>query len=82
MSELQSEIKEILAEIFDIEEERIGLDTHFQDDLEADSMDALEIIMCLEDKYQITIEKEFLPEMVTLQKVKDLVNQLIEEKTS
>ena len=51
-------IKEIIAEQLGVEEEVITVDTNLMKDLEADSLDAVEIIMAIEDEYDIEIPDE------------------------
>ncbi len=51
-------IKEIIAEQLNVNKESVTLDTHLMKDLEADSLDAVEIIMAIEDEYEIEIPDE------------------------
>lgn len=51
-------IKEIIAEQLNVEESQIAMDTHLMKDLEADSLDAVEIIMAIEDEFDIEIPEE------------------------
>ena len=51
-------IKEIIAEQLGVEEDVITVDTNLMKDLEADSLDAVEIIMAIEDEYDIEIPDE------------------------
>ncbi len=51
-------IKEIIAEQLGVEEDVITLDTNLMKDLEADSLDAVEIIMAIEDEYDIEVPDE------------------------
>ena len=46
-------IKEIIIEQLSVEEDDITMDTHLMKDLEADSLDAVEIIMAIEDEFDI-----------------------------
>ena len=76
MQQLQEEIRTELSRLFEIPSEKIQPHAHFINDLDADSMDALEMLMMLEEKYQIEINQELLPELVTLQQVTELVERL------
>ena len=53
------EIRDIIAEQLSIDDlDELTLDTSLKDDLNADSLDAVEVIMALEDKYDIEIAEE------------------------
>ena len=64
-------IKEIIIEQLSVEEDDITMDTHLMKDLEADSLDAVEIIMAIEDEYGIEIPDEVAEKFQT---VGDLVH--------
>ena len=51
-------IKEIIAEQLGVEEDVITMDTNLMKDLEADSLDAVEIIMAIEDEFDIEVPDE------------------------
>ena len=71
-------VKEIIVEQLGVEEDKVQLDTHLMKDLEADSLDAVEIIMAIEEEYGIEIPDE---EAEKFQKVSDLVD-FVEEKSN
>ena len=48
-------VKAILAEQFDVEEDKVTADTDLQEDLGADSLDTVELIMELEKQFDVTI---------------------------
>jgi acyl carrier protein len=48
-------IRELIVEQLGVEEDAITLGTHLMKDLEADSLDAVEIIMAIEDEFDIEI---------------------------
>ena len=48
-------IRELIVEQLGVEEDAITLSTHLMKDLEADSLDAVEIIMAIEDEFDIEI---------------------------
>lgn len=64
-------IKAIIAEQLGVEEDAINTETHLMKDLEADSLDAVEIIMAIEDEFDIEIPDE---DAEKFQTVSDLVN--------
>lgn len=51
-------IREIIVEQLGVEESAVALDTHLMKDLEADSLDAVEIIMAIEDEFEIEVPDE------------------------
>ena len=48
-------VKAILSEQFDVEEDTITLDTTIADDLGADSLDVVDLLMSIEDEFEIEI---------------------------
>lgn len=63
-------IKGIIAEQLGVEEDAISMETNLMKDLEADSLDAVEIIMAIEDEFDIEIPDE---DAEKFQTVADLV---------
>ena len=51
-------IKSIIAEQLGVDEEAVKMETHLMTDLEADSLDAVEIIMAIEDEFDIEVPDE------------------------
>ena len=51
-------IKGIIAEQLGVEEDAISMETNLMKDLEADSLDAVEIIMAIEDEFDIEVPDE------------------------
>lgn len=51
-------IREIIAEQLSVDEDLVNMGTHLMKDLEADSLDAVEIIMAIEDEFEIEIPDE------------------------
>ena len=66
-------IKVILAEQFDVEEDSLKNDTDLQDDLGADSLDVVDLLMSIEDEFEIEIPDE---EIENIRTVGDLVNYI------
>ena len=65
------EMKEMIAEQLNCEESSITETTSFKDDLGADSLDLFELVMALEDEYNIEIPAEELTELNTVGDVID-----------
>lgn len=70
-------IKEIIMEQLGVNDDQVSMDTHLMKDLEADSLDAVEIIMGIEEEYEIEIPEE---DAEHFQLVSDLVTY-VEEHT-
>ena len=70
-------IKEIIIEQLQVEESEITMDTNLMKDLSADSLDAVEIIMAIEDEFGIEIPDE---DAENIQTVQDLVKFVEENK--
>ena len=66
-------IKEIIAESLSVDEDEITMETTFIDDLGADSLDVFEIIMAIEEEFDIEIDNEVAEKIVT---VGDAVEQI------
>jgi acyl carrier protein len=56
--EVFDQVKEILVERLDIDEDDIKLEAHLRDDLKADSLDLVELIMDLEERFGVKISDE------------------------
>ena len=65
--------KAIIAEVLNVDENEITMETTFTDDLGADSLDVFQIIMGLEEEFDIEIANEDAEKIVT---VGDAVEQI------
>ena len=63
----------IIAEVMHVEPEEITMETSFVDDLGADSLDLFQIVMAIEEEYEIEIPNEVIEKIVT---VGDAVEQI------
>lgn len=66
-------LQKIIAEVMNVDEEEITMDTTFVDDLGADSLDVFQIIMGIEEEFDIEIANEAAENIVT---VGDAVEQI------
>lgn len=55
---ISEKVMKLIIEQFNIEEDSVDLDTSFRDDLNADSLDLVELVMGLEDEFGLEIEDE------------------------
>ena len=70
-------VQKIISENLNVPLEKVTMDTHLVDDLGADSLDAVELIMALEGEYGIEVDDEAAQNM---KYVRDLVNYIEEHK--
>ncbi|MDY4084392.1 MAG: acyl carrier protein [Ruminococcus bromii] len=59
-------IKAILAEQFDVEEDKITADTDLQEDLGADSLDVVDLLMSIEDEFEVEVPDEEIENIKTV----------------
>jgi len=66
-------VRDIIAEQLDVDKESITAETNLMRDLEADSLDAVEIIMAIEDEFGIEIPDEQAEEFQEVQSIVDYI---------
>ena len=66
-------MKEIIADQLSVSEDEVTLEASFKDDLDADSLDLFELVMALEEEYDVEIPSDDLAELNT---VGDVINYL------
>ncbi len=71
MADMFSQVKEVIVEKLSVDADKVTLDASFVDDLGADSLETVELIMGLEDKFGLTIADE---EAEKIRTVKDAVD--------
>ena len=69
------QIRDVLAKQFEIDPESITIDTSLIDDIGADSLDVVELIMSLEDNYGIAISDEDAAELYTVRRIIDYLEK-------
>jgi len=75
--EIFEKVKKIVMEGLDVEEEKVTKEASFIDDLAADSLDVVELIMSLEEEFDIEIEDS---EAEKIRTVGDVVDYIEERK--
>lgn len=63
---IANRFREIIIDLLDVQHDRVTLTSRFREDLEADSLDLVEIIMAVEDEFGLEIMDEDAQEMVTV----------------
>ena len=71
MATIEEKIKKIISEQLDVPEEEVVPDASFVDDLGADSLDQVELIMAMEEEFDVSIPDEDAEKIGTVQ---DAVN--------
>jgi acyl carrier protein len=74
---LREEIREIVADILEVDAAWVSLTSRFRDELEADSLQRIEILAALERRFHITIEQRLLADMRDVQSTYEVVMALM-----
>ncbi len=73
MSSINDRIKQIVAEQLGVDEEQVTTEASFMDDLGADSLDTVELVMALEEEFDIEISDEDAEKIQTVQDAIDYI---------
>ncbi|GIO21935.1 acyl carrier protein [Oceanobacillus sp. J11TS1] len=74
MADVFDQVKSIIVDRLDVDEEKVVLEASFKDDLEADSLDVVELVMELEDEFDIEIADEDAEKINTVGDAVDYIN--------
>lgn len=66
MSDTEAQVKEIIVELLGVDEDQIVSEARFREDLEADSLDLVELIMAFEEKFDGEISDEEAQKITTV----------------
>ena len=66
MSDTFAEVKAIIVDLLGVDESKVTMEASFRDDLEADSLDLVELIMAFEDKFGAEISDEDAQSITTV----------------
>ncbi len=75
MATVDERVKKIIAEQLGVEEEEVTLEAHFVDDLGADSLDTVELVMALEEEFEIEIPDEDAEKILTVGKALEYIKE-------
>ncbi|MFC6633974.1 acyl carrier protein [Microbulbifer taiwanensis] len=75
MPTVEMQVIKIIADQLTIDQSEVGLDSYFTDDLGADSLDVVELIMAFEENFRIEIPDEDAEKII---RVRDAVNYVAE----
>ena len=68
-------LKKIIAEVCDVDEDKITMDSTFKDDLDADSLDVFQIVTAIEDEFELEISDEDAEKIQTVQDAIDYITE-------
>lgn len=72
-------LQQIIAEVLNIEPDEITMNTTFVDDLGADSLDVFQIIMGIEEEFDIEIDNDDAAKITTVQDAADEIKKVVEQ---
>jgi acyl carrier protein len=75
MASVEDRVKRIVVEQLGVKEEDVVPAASFIDDLGADSLDTIELVMAFEEEFDIEIPDEQAEQMTTVQQVIDKINE-------
>ena len=72
---IEKRVKEIVAEQLGVDEAQVTNEASFMDDLGADSLDTVELVMALEEEFDIEISDEHAEKIQTVQDAVDYITE-------
>lgn len=80
MKDVEQGIRTIVADISGADEKDITMETKFAEDLEVDSIKAIEITVAIEKKFKVSVRDEDVPNIMTMRQAVELVSALLKQK--
>lgn len=77
MSSIFDRVKRVVVEQLDVEPEKVTSEASFANDLEADSLDVVELVMALEEEFDIEIPDEAAEQIDTVGKAVEYINEKV-----
>lgn len=75
MSTVDERVKKIVVEQLGVKEDEVNTDSSFVDDLGADSLDTVELVMALEEEFGCEIPDEEAEKITTVKQAIDYINE-------
>ena len=75
MSSVEDRVKKIVVEQLGVKEEEVSSASSFVDDLGADSLDTVELVMALEEEFETEIPDEDAEKITTVKQATDYINE-------
>ena len=79
LGSIEERVKKIVVEQLGVKEEEVTGDASFVDDLGADSLDTVELVMALEEEFETEIPDEDAEKITTIQQAVDYINSHLKE---
>ncbi len=79
MASIEERVKEIIAENLGVDSEKVKEEASFVDDLDADSLDQVELILALEEEFDCTIPEEDASKITTVGEAVGYINKHLEK---
>src|SRR3989304_5351856 len=79
MGDVEQGIRAIVAEVSGFDEQEITLEKNFTQNLEIDSIKAIEITVAIEKKFKVSVRDEDVPNIMTMRQAVELVTKLLEQ---
>ncbi len=79
---VEEKVKDIIAEQLGVKKEEIKMESSFIDDLGADSLDTVELVMALEEEFGIEIPDEDAEKMTTVGEAVKYIEEKVKDKES
>ena len=82
MASIDDRVKKIVVEQLGVEAEKVIHEASFVDDLGADSLDTVELVMALEDEFKIEIADKESENITTVQQAIDFIKERVQASSS
>jgi acyl carrier protein len=80
MASIEERVKEIISENLGVDADKVKPEASFVDDLDADSLDQVELILALEEEFDCTIPEEEASKITTVGEAIEYINKQLEQK--
>lgn len=75
--EVFAKVSKIVAEQLEVDQSEVKAESNFANDLGADSLDVVELVMALEEEFNIEVPDEAAEKLLTVQSVVDYINNQV-----
>ncbi len=79
MASVEERVKKIIVEQLGVKEDEVTNEASFVDDLGADSLDTVELVMALEEEFGVEIQDDEAEKITTVQQAIDYINEHMQD---